>query len=192
MPVYKDKERKTWYFKVRYKDMYGRNKQKLKRGFKKRGDAILAEAEFVASIKDAFTDEVTFDEVFEHNITFKTYKPKTIRRRTNEYNLHIKPRFGHIKVKDINTQQVLDFQKHLSRTLNSPESARTVYSNFKVLMNHAKRFYNLRTCLKSMVYSVQKRMFPMIHDYTSNISREQFELIREDLENARKTTRPRT
>ncbi|WP_353053525.1 ABC transporter permease, partial [Bacillus thuringiensis] len=50
----------------------------------------------------------------------------------------------------------------------------------------------LRTCLKSMVYSVQKRMFPMIHDYTSNISREKFELIREDLENARKTTRPRT
>lgn len=32
----------------------------------------------------------------------------------------------------------------------------------------------------------------MIHNYTSNISREQFELIREDLENARKTTRPRT
>ncbi|MES1051213.1 IS5/IS1182 family transposase, partial [Bacillus thuringiensis] len=28
-----------------------------------------------------------------------------------------------------------------------------------------------------------------MHDYTSNISREQFELIREDLENARKTTR---
>ena len=32
----------------------------------------------------------------------------------------------------------------------------------------------------------------MIHNYTSNISREQFELIREDLENARKRTRPRT
>jgi len=32
----------------------------------------------------------------------------------------------------------------------------------------------------------------MIHDYTSNITRKQFELIREDLENARKRTRPRT
>ncbi|MEW4069373.1 transposase [Bacillus thuringiensis] len=32
----------------------------------------------------------------------------------------------------------------------------------------------------------------MIHNYTSNITREQFEVIREDLENARKTTRPRT
>jgi hypothetical protein len=32
----------------------------------------------------------------------------------------------------------------------------------------------------------------MTHDYTSNITRKQFELIREDLESARKTTRPRT
>jgi len=32
----------------------------------------------------------------------------------------------------------------------------------------------------------------MIHNYTSNITRKQFELIQEDLENARKTTRPRT
>lgn len=32
----------------------------------------------------------------------------------------------------------------------------------------------------------------MIHNYTSNISCEQFELIREDLENACKKTRPRT
>ena len=32
----------------------------------------------------------------------------------------------------------------------------------------------------------------MIHNYTSNVSHEQFELIREDLANARKRTRPRT
>lgn len=144
MPVYKDEARKTWYFKVRYKDMYGRNKQKLKRGFKGRKEAIHAEAEFITSIKDAFTDELSLDEIFEHNISFKTYKPKTIRRRTNEYNLHIKPRFGHIKIKDINTQQVLDFQRYLSETLNSPESARTIFANFKVLINHAVKFFGLR------------------------------------------------
>jgi len=32
----------------------------------------------------------------------------------------------------------------------------------------------------------------MIHNYTSNITREQFELIREDLESTRKKTRTRT
>ncbi|PEF61887.1 hypothetical protein CON35_22990 [Bacillus cereus] len=31
----------------------------------------------------------------------------------------------------------------------------------------------------------------MLHDYTCNVSREQFERIREDLERARKRTRPR-
>lgn len=144
MPVYKDEERGTWYFKTRYKDMYGRSKQKLKRGFKKQREAKLAEAEFLASIKDAFTDELTLDEVFEHNISFKTYKEKTIRRRTNEYNLHIKPRFGQIKIKDITTQQVLEFQRYLTETLASPETARTVFANFKVLINHAIRFFELR------------------------------------------------
>ena len=144
MPVYKDKERKTWYFKVRYKDMYGRNKQKMQRGFAKRGDAILAEADFVSSIKDAFTDDVTVDELFEHNITFKKYKPKTILRRSNEYKLHIKPRFGHLKVKDITTEQVLGFQSFLSIHFKSLDSARTVYGNFKILINHAVKFYGLR------------------------------------------------
>ena len=144
MPVYKDAERKTWYFKVRYKDMYGINKQKLNRGFKTKREAVLAEAEFITSIKDDFSEEVTIDKVFEHNISFKTYKPKTIRRRTNEYNYHIKPRFGHLKIKDITTHQVLEFQKYLIENLNSPESARTIFANFKVLINHSKRFFNLR------------------------------------------------
>ena len=93
LPVYKDEERKTWYFKVRYKDIYGRNKQAMRRGFKKRGDAVQAEAEFLASVKSLFSDEVTIDEIFEHNIKHKRLKEKTVRRRTNEYNLHIKPRF---------------------------------------------------------------------------------------------------
>lgn len=144
MPVYKDKERKTWYYKVRYKDMYGRSKQKLKRGFTKRGDAILAEAEFLANVKNAFSDEVTFDEVFEHNIAFKKYKSKTVRRRRNEYDLHIKPRFGHLKIRDITTQQTLDFQQHLFKAIKSAETARTIYSNFKIVINHAKKFYNLK------------------------------------------------
>ncbi|MGD6778796.1 tyrosine-type recombinase/integrase [Sutcliffiella horikoshii] len=144
MPVYKDKERDTWYYKTRYKDMYGKSKQKLKRGFGKRREAVLAEADFLASIQDAFSDNVTLDEVFEHNISYKSYKDKTIRRRTHEYIRHIKPRFGHLKIKEITTQQVLEFQKYLSGELKSLESARTIFANFKVLINHAKKFFNLR------------------------------------------------
>src|SRR5690606_21539848 len=94
LPVYKDEERKTWYFKVRYKDIYGRNRQAMRRGFKLRSEAIQAEADFLSNVKDLFSDEVTVDEVFEHNIKHKKLKDKTIRRRRNEYKLHIQPRFG--------------------------------------------------------------------------------------------------
>lgn len=144
MPVYKDEERKTYYYKLRYKDLYGRNRQKMKRGFLKRGDAIKAEAAFISDLGKLFSDQSTIDNIFTHNIKHKKLKDKTIRRRTNEYNLHIKPKFGHLKVKDITIQQVVEFKTYLEENLKSLNSARTVYSNFKVLINHAIKFFGLQ------------------------------------------------
>lgn len=170
VPVYKDEERKTWYFKVRYKDIYGRNKQAMRRGFKKRSEAVQAEADFLSGIKNLFSDEVTLDEVFKHNIKHKKLKEKTIRRRTNEYNLHIKPRFGHMKVKDITIQQVVDFKANLENNFTSLNSARTVYSNFKVLINHAIKFFGLKVDPTIAVGAIQ-RVRPKINF----IKREEFE-----------------
>ncbi len=172
MAVYKDKERKTYYFKVRYKDMYGRNKQKMQRGFKSNRDAKMAEAEFLASINNMFTDQVTLDEVFKHNIKHKTLKDKTIRRRTNEYNLHIKPFFGHLKVKDLNTNHFLEFKSYLEEHFTSLNSARTVYSNLKVLINHAVKFFGLRID-PSLAIEPIKRVKPKI----GVIRKEEFESL---------------
>lgn len=144
MPVYKDEERKTYYFKVRFKDVYGRSQQKLKRGFKKQSEAKLAEAEFLAGLKNNYSDNATFNEIFEHNIKHSNLKEKTIRRRTNEYRLHIQPRFGHLKVKDINIQHIVEFKTYLEGSFKSQNSARTVFSNLKVLVNHAIKFFGLK------------------------------------------------
>jgi len=170
MPVYKDEERKTYYYKVRYKDIYRRNKQKLRRGFKKRGDAILAEANFISEVANQFSDDVTFDELFHHNIKHTKLKDKTIRRRTNEYNLHIKPRFGHIKAKEITVQQVMDFKSWLEDNFVSLNSARTVYGNFKVLINHAIKFYGLRNNPTLIVDAIQR-----VRPNVNFIKREDFE-----------------
>ncbi|MEF2966848.1 tyrosine-type recombinase/integrase [Paenibacillus sp. M1] len=170
MAVYKDEKRKTYFFRVRYKDIYGRPQQKMKRGFKQRKDAILAEAEFLTNAVKQYSDNVTFDELFEHNIKHTKLKPKTIRRRTNEYNLHIKPRFGRIKVKDTSLEQVLEFKTHLETTMDSLNSARTVYSNFKVLINHAIKFFGLKVDPTLAAGSIE-RVRPKINF----IRREEFE-----------------
>ncbi|WP_025718979.1 Arm DNA-binding domain-containing protein, partial [Paenibacillus polymyxa] len=156
MPIYKDKKRKTYYFRVRYKDVYGRSQQKLKRGFEKRQDAVLAEAEFLANAAKQYSDNATFDEIFEHNIKHTKLKDKTIRRRTNEYNYHIKPKFGHIKVRNTTLEQVLEFKTHLETTMESLNSARTVYSNFKVLINHAIKFFGLKVDPTLAAGSIQR------------------------------------
>jgi len=170
MPIYKDSERKTWFFKVRYKDVYGRPKQAMRRGFKKRSEAVTAEAEFIASLQDNLTEEVTIDQVFEHNIKHTRLKDKTIRRRTNEYNLHIKPRFGHLKAKDITVQQVMDFKHFLETSFKSLNSARTVFSNFKILINHAIKYFGLRKD-PTLIVTPIKRVRPKINF----IKREDFE-----------------
>ena len=40
MPSYYDEKQKTYYCKFYYKDWTGQRRQKLKRGFTKKGDAI--------------------------------------------------------------------------------------------------------------------------------------------------------
>lgn len=162
MPVYKDEARKTWYYKTWYKDNYGVRKQKLKRGFLKKSEAKQAEAEFLSSAEDQFSNEVTFDEVFLHNISYKTYKPKTVRRRTNEYNRHIKPRFGHMKIKDINLKHVQEFKKYAESEFQSLNTARTVFSNLKILVNHAIKFYGLKHNPTLLVEPI-KRIKPKVN-----------------------------
>lgn len=139
---YYDDKRKTWYFKTRYKDRYGQAKQKMQRGFKGKREAKLAEAEFLAGIKDAFTSNVTLDEVFEHNLTIKQYAASSVRKKRDIFKNHIQPFFKDTKLKDINQVRVLAFKQQLETELTN-NTASTVYKHFKTMINHSKKFYGL-------------------------------------------------
>lgn len=47
MPVYKDEQRDTWYFKCNYRDWQGETRTKLKRGFATKREAQQGEREFL-------------------------------------------------------------------------------------------------------------------------------------------------
>lgn len=179
MPVYKDNDRGTYYFIVWYKDIYGKSKQKMKRGFKKEKDAKDAEAEFRVKVKKyGAPEEITFEEVFYHNIEHTELKPKTKRRRINEYKKHMKEKFGHIKVHNITTQQCLDFKQYLLSNLNSNETARTVFSGFKAVINHAIKYFNLPKDPAKGVPAIKR--IKKKHDY---IRRRDFDKRVEQFEN---------
>lgn len=144
MPVYKNADNNTWYFSSRYKDVYGNNKRKIRRGYKTKREAKQAESSFLTEIKDGYSDTNTFDYVFKHYLKHTDLREKTERRKINEYKKHIKDKFGHIKMNQIKQNQCQEFRTYLMNNINSPNSARTIWSGFKVVINHAKKHFGLR------------------------------------------------
>lgn len=142
MPVYKDEKRGTYYFKCRYKDVYGRDKQKMVRGFKKQRDAKSAEVEFLSSINKT-TDNATFDDVFNHRMKHISLKDSTKYKLTSIYDLMIKPKFGEMKITDLKTKHVIEFKTELEQQCNSQYYALSIYATFKSIINHAVKFFGL-------------------------------------------------
>ncbi|MGL4008154.1 tyrosine-type recombinase/integrase [Staphylococcus nepalensis] len=144
MPIYKDEITNKYYFSTRYKDVYGNNKRKVKRGFRTKREAKAAEASFLTEIETGYSDSNTFDYIFKHYLENTDLREKTRRRKENEYELHIKERFGHIKMNQIKQNQCQEFRSYLMKNMPSPNSARTIWSGFKVVINHAKKHFGLR------------------------------------------------
>ncbi|PNZ87136.1 tyrosine-type recombinase/integrase [Staphylococcus devriesei] len=144
MAVYKDEKTNKWYFSTRYKDVYGNNKRKLKRGYKTKREAKNAEASFLHDIQEGYNDTKTFDYIFNHYLENSDLRPKTKRRKQNEYKKHIQDKFGHINMNKITQNQCQEFRKYLMDNIPSTNTARTIWSGFKVVINYAKKYFGLR------------------------------------------------
>ncbi|WP_154836048.1 site-specific integrase [Staphylococcus pasteuri] len=144
MPVYKDENTGKWYFSTRYKDVYGNSKRKLQHGFKTKREAKSAEASFLNDINQGYSDSNTYDYIFNHYLEHSDLRPKTKRRKQNEYEKHIKDKFGHINMNKITQNQCQEFRKYLMDNIQSTNSARTIWSGFKVVINYAKKYFGLR------------------------------------------------
>ncbi|WMC94014.1 Arm DNA-binding domain-containing protein [Kineothrix sp. MB12-C1] len=103
MAAYKDEERGTWYVSFHYYDWTGKNKRKLKRGFKTRREALEWEQHF--RMKEEANLEMTFDDFVEAYTRDMKPKLKENTWNTKEavINSKILPYFKDKKMKDINT-----------------------------------------------------------------------------------------
>lgn len=140
----------TWTTQFWYQDLYGKRKHKCKRGFETERDAQDFEDAFKGkkkgSMKMRFSD---FVEVYleDMGVTLREYT-----RNTREYILNGKviPFFGHKKMKDISTLDIIAWQNELltfKKEDGEPYSEtylRTVNSALSAVLSHAARFYGLK------------------------------------------------
>ena len=144
MGYYKDKERKTYYVEVRYKDMYGNNKKKKKRGFKTAGEAKKWEAEFLNSL---FSDpEITFLNLYKLYMEDVKTRCRLLTYINKEavFKNHIVSFFENMKIKDITPPVVRKWQNSLLKKNFSQSYLKAVNTQLSSIFNYAVKFHNLK------------------------------------------------
>ena len=101
MSVYKDKKQGTWYVIFRYVDWTGEKKQKLKRGFRTKKEALAYEAEFKRKANADMDMELgSFVDIYFEDKK-NELKQNSVRNKKQMIAAHILPYFGNRKMNEI-------------------------------------------------------------------------------------------
>lgn len=143
MPSYYDKEKKTYYCKFYYTDWTGQRKQKLKRGFAKKGDAKDWERDFLQKQQGApnMTFQALYDLYMEDILPRLKYS--TIRNKKGACERHIVPYFKDKPINEITPADVRQWQTKILSSGLKDTYQRQIYNQLNAVLNFAIRYYGL-------------------------------------------------
>ena len=150
MAAYKDEARGTWYVSFHYNDWTGKNKRKLKRGFRTRKEALEYEQKFLlqqaTNLDMRFAD---FYKLYEEDLKPKL-KLNTWRTKDVIFQKKLIPYFKDKKMNEISPADIIKWQNEMIKKRQAdgkpykPTYLKTMQSELSAIFNHAVRFYNLR------------------------------------------------
>lgn len=147
MPAYKDAKTGKWFAKFYYTDWQGNNKQKWKRGFATKKEALIFEREFLE--KQSANPNMTFQALYEIYMDDMTgrLKDSTIQHKRNIYETKILPFFGKLPLNEIKATDIRRWQTQMMRDAHGYKDTylKSINNQMSCIMNYAKRFYDLNT-----------------------------------------------
>ena len=163
MAAFKNESNGTWYTMFRYTDWKGERKQKCKRGFATKREALVWEQEFLRQTR------ADLDMTFE---SFVKIYMDDMKNRIREHTWLTKisiieskllPYFKDKKMCEIAPKDIIQWQNEMMRLKNpsgKPFSAtylKTLHNQISAIMNHAVRFYELKSNPAAKAGSVGKK-----------------------------------
>ena len=149
MSVYNDKSTGKWYSIVYFFDTYGRRKQKCKRGFPTKKDALQWETDFGLQNKASMDMKMTdFIELYLNSVEPRL-KQSTFEMKKAVIQTHITPFFGARPVNAITSRDVIAWQNdliHHKDKAGNPYSKsylKTIHNQLSCIFNFAVNNYNL-------------------------------------------------
>lgn len=149
MAVYKNESNNTWYVMTRYQDWTGERKQKCKRGFKTKREAMEWENQFQLQKRASVNMTMeSFCKLYEEDVK-SGMKRSTWLTKENIIRSKIIPYLGQRKVSEITAKDVIDWQNAMRKLKNksgkpiAPTYLKTIHGQLSAIFNHAMKFYDL-------------------------------------------------
>lgn len=160
MPVYKDKLRNTWYFRVYIEDFDGSKKQKSRSGFSTKREAQEEEQAFLSKYNSDFQD-ITFQELYEVFIKQKEQdlKSNSIRALKSRYNLHILPFFKNYRLSKITNITYINWKEKILQHNFSFKYNASLHTCMVSILNYAMDFYGLEKNIATKVGNFSKKNY---------------------------------
>lgn len=148
--AYKDKKTGKWYTTFRYVDHTGIRRQKMKRGFDLKKDALAFEMDFLANMQG--TPEVSFGKLYEDYIEDCTHRLRetTVSNKRFLIETKILPFFEKLPINKIDARSVRKWQNWLLQQKTkqgkklSQTYIKTINNQLSAIFNYAVKFYELR------------------------------------------------
>src|SRR5690625_30187 len=138
MAIYKDKKRGTYYVSVYVELKNGERKRIMRRRFKTKAEAIVAEADIILNDTITNADNPKFNDVVDEYINWyeKRRKETSVNRLKKETRLYIKPFFKNKFIQEIKRRDIMKFQDFLLYKL-SVTTSKNVHSYLSAIFNYA-------------------------------------------------------
>ena len=147
MPAYKDEKTGKWFAKFYYTNWQGIKKQKWKRGFATKKEALGFERDFLE--QQSANPDMTFQNLYEIYMEDMAarLKQSTLLTKKAVLQTHILPFFDS---KPINEIKASDVRRWQAKLMSSPNNYSQTYlkkinTELNSIINYAKRFYDLNT-----------------------------------------------
>ena len=150
MAVIKNHKTGMWEVRTYYKDLTGARKQKTKRGFAKKSEALEWERNF--KLKEDQSICMSFKSFVDIYLTDlePRIKRNTFLTKKHIIETKILPYFGKRKLDDIRTSDVIQWQNEIMKLkkdngeLFSPTYLKTIHNQLSAILNHAVNMYDLK------------------------------------------------
>ena len=157
MPVYKDKDRGTWYASFYYTDWQGHRKLKKKRGFARQKDAKAFEDEFLRT--KARSCDMSFGSMVELYLADMEHRLKatTMQTKRGIIEHHVLPFFSSLSLTEISPAHIRKWQAGLLASALSPTFIKTINNQISAIFNYAVKYYGLTSNPARVAGSVGKK-----------------------------------